>query len=161
MTYTLKTLATDDEWRAFHDIRRIELFEARGRFGIYDAQHPDDRLADNTPLLLIWNEIPVGVMRLDDRHDGTGVVRLVAITGAEQRRGHGRRMQELLEARCRDQGIRMLYVNAAPQAVGFYERTGWTKYVWDPAELVSIASECIQMRKPVASYSIDLTRISD
>lgn len=149
MGHTLTAPATEDEWRAFHDIRRVELFESRGRFGVYDPDHPDDRLPANLPLLLCLDGRPIGTVRLDDLGGGAGVVRLVAITRSEQSRGHGRIMQTMVEAVCRDRGIDTLHVNAAPTAVGYYEKTGWSPYVWDAAELVGIASDCVQMRKPV------------
>ena len=38
-------------------------------------------------------------------------------------------------------------VNAAGTAMGYYEKTGWHRHVWDASELVDLASDCIQMRK--------------
>ena len=43
--------------------------------------------------------------------------------------------------------LKQMRVNAAPDAVGFYEKTGWHEESWDPEELVGIASNCIQMVK--------------
>jgi N-acetylglutamate synthase-like GNAT family acetyltransferase len=149
MGYALEQPARPEQWTAFHAIRRVELFEARGRIGVYDADHADDRTPANSPLLLSLDGARVGVMRLDNRGDGTGIVRLVAVAAAAQGRGHGRVLQALLEARCRGQGIHTLFVNSAPAAIGFYEKTGWTRFVWDEAELAGIAAGCIQMRRPV------------
>ncbi|GJD72546.1 hypothetical protein CFIICLFH_0763 [Methylobacterium goesingense] len=44
-------------------------------------------------------------------------------------------------------GIHTLHVNAAPDAVGFYEATDWHRFAWDAAELVGHAIDGIQMRK--------------
>jgi len=44
-------------------------------------------------------------------------------------------------------GILTLYVNAVPEAVGYYRKLGWMPEIWDEAELVGIASECLQMSK--------------
>ena len=101
----------------------------------------------NTPLLLKHDGRPVGTIRLDDLGDGTGVVRLVAVVQDVQGRGHGRAMSQLWDERARAKGLRTLYVNAAPEAVGFYEKMGWERHVWDAAELVGIAADCVQMRK--------------
>ena len=38
------------EWRAYHDIRRRVLFEARGE--PYDENHPDEHASGNYPKLL-------------------------------------------------------------------------------------------------------------
>lgn len=147
MGYELVDVTAPDDWRVFHDIRRTELFEARGRFGIYSDMHPDDHVPHHHPLLLKSDGIPVGVLRLDEFGDGRGAIRLVAVTAAEQGRGHGAVMSALVDARARALGIHTLLVNSAPTAVGFYEKTGWHRFAWDPGELVSIAQDAVQMRK--------------
>jgi hypothetical protein len=43
----------------------------------------------------------------------------------------------------------MLKVNAVPTAVGFYEKTGWLRQIWGPAELAGIAADCVQMVKTI------------
>ncbi len=149
MAYELAPPATPDEWQAFHDIRRTELFERKGRHGVYDPNHPHDRDPRNEPLLLRLGGRPVGTVRLDNFGDGTGVVRMVAVTAGEQGRGHGRTMQEMVELLARGRGIRTLYVNAAPTAVGFYEKTGWSRFNWNPGELIGIAADCVQMQKEI------------
>jgi N-acetylglutamate synthase-like GNAT family acetyltransferase len=149
MHYELLPPATSDEWQAFHDIRRTELFENRGRHGVYNDRHPDDFVPANQPLLLRCDGRAIGSMRLDDRGDGTGVMRLVAVTSAEQGKGHGRAMQALADDLARQRGMRELYINSAPMAVGFYEKTGWTRHIWDADELVGVAADCVQMRKPL------------
>lgn len=147
MAYRLDVPATPSEWQAYHDIRRVELFENKGRFGIYDPDYPDELDPRNTRLLLSDGDRPLGTARFDDSGDGTGIVRLVAVLAAEQGRGHGRAMQALLDAFAGARGIHTLYINAAPEAVGFYEKCGWHRHVWDSAELEGIAKDCIQMRK--------------
>ena len=149
MTYSLGPPASAEEWQAFHDIRRTELFEARGRFGMYDPDHPHDRDPANRPLLLKCGGAPVATVRLDDFGDHTGAVRLVAVVRGEQGRGHGRVLQRLVEAAARERGIDTLYVNAAPTAIGYYEKTGWERFVWDAEELAGMAEDCIQMRKRI------------
>lgn len=147
MGYELIEVSAPEDWAAFHAIRRTELFEARGRFGIYNDRHPDDFADFAHPYLLKLDGRPLGTTRLDVRGDHTGIFRLVAITAVAQRQGHGRVLSELVEAKARTLGISTLYVNAAAEAVGYYEKTGWTPYLWDEAELVGIASTCVQMRK--------------
>ena len=139
--------ASEEDWRAFHDIREAVLFVGRGKVGVYDRRHPDDYSRANHPLLLKLDGRPVGTVRLDDLGDSTGVVRLVAIAPEEQGKGHGRAMAEQCDGLARRLGIHTLYVNAAPEALGFYEKLGWERHVWNLAELAGIAEDCIQMRK--------------
>ncbi len=145
--YALIEVSEPADWSAYHAIRRTELFEARGRFGIYDENYPGERLPGMHPYLLKRDGAPLGTARLDIRGDGSAVVRLVAITAAEQGRGHGRALESLIAEEARAFGARVLYVNAAPTAVGFYEKAGWKRHVWDASELTGPGSDCIQMRK--------------
>jgi GNAT superfamily N-acetyltransferase len=149
MNYELVEVTEPDDWTAYHTIRRQELFEARGRHGIYDPNRPDERRPGMHPYLLKVDGRPLGTTRLDIRDDGTCIFRLVAITAAEQSKGHGRVLGSMVEDKARGHGAHTAYVNAAPTALGYYESTGWQRYVWDEEELVSIASDCIQMRKPL------------
>jgi N-acetylglutamate synthase-like GNAT family acetyltransferase len=146
MTHSLDPPITEADWQAFHDIREAVLWTARGKSG-YDRRYVDDYdVPANTPLLLKHDGRPIGTVRLDDRGDGTGVLRLIAVVATAQSRGHGRALVELVKARASARGMRTLFINAAPEAVGFYEKSGWVRYVWDEAELRGIAADCIQMR---------------
>lgn len=150
MGYELRAVATPEDWRAMHDIRRAELF-APGRHGdevVYDENHPHDREPGNVPYLLLLDGRPIGVTRLD-RRGVEGVVRLVAIARVDQRKGHGRVLGKLIEAEARRIGIRRLMLNAHRSAVGFYERTGWQREEWDPSEMVGLAADCVQMVKGI------------
>ncbi|ODT79340.1 MAG: hypothetical protein ABS76_21075 [Pelagibacterium sp. SCN 64-44] len=147
MGYKLIDVVEPQDWADFHAIRRAELFEAKGRFGVYDDRHPDDRADFAHPYLLKLDEQALGTVRLDLFGDGRAAVRLVAISAGAQGRGHGRAMDRLVAERARGFGVHMLLVNAAAEAVGFYEKIGWERFDWDPAELVNIAAACIQMRK--------------
>lgn len=148
MTLELRAVQSDDEWAAMHDIRRRVLF-APGRHAtdiVYDDNHPDDRAPENVPHILMLDEQPIGVARLDLKGDHA-VVRLVAISPEHQRNGFGEIMDKMLTEKCWELGVKQMRVNAAPDAVGFYEKTGWRKESWDPEELVGIASNCVQMVK--------------
>ena len=146
MTYELVDVETPADWRAYHAIRRDVLWTARGRPG-YDDTRPDEHAPGNYPLLLKCDGVPVATTRLDTRADGAGVVRLVAVTAATQGQGHGRALSRLVEERARQLGLTMLYVNAVSNAVGFYRKTGWHDFPWDPAELADTFAVCLQMRK--------------
>jgi GNAT superfamily N-acetyltransferase len=151
MALELRPVQTDEEWAAMHDIRRATLF-APGRSKVdvvYDDNHPDDRAEGHVPHLLMLDEEPIGMARLDLKGD-IAIVRLVAIVAARRRQGFGELMDKMLTEKAWELGVRQLRVNAAPDAVGFYEKTGWRREVWDKEELVGIASTCVQMVKDLA-----------
>jgi hypothetical protein len=62
------------------------LFEARGHFGVYDENHPDETVPTNHPKLLLYGLEPVGTVRIDI--DGAvAALRRVAIRANLQRQG--------------------------------------------------------------------------
>ena len=113
-----------EHWEAYHRIRRSVLYEGRGRVGVYDANHPDDCAPGHHPLLLLEGSRPVGVARLDV-HGDYGIVRTVAISPDVQRAGYGRRLMAGVERLAAEVGLSRLEVNAAADAVGFYQALGW------------------------------------
>ncbi len=145
-SYQLIKITSSNHWQAYHHIRRKVLWENRGKTN-YDDQHADEHLPNHHPLLLLLNNEPIGTTRLDDLKNGCGVVRLVAISDDFQKSGHGRQLSLFVENFARGLGIKTLYVNAAPEALGFYKKTGWEPYEWDANELAGIAEDCVQMRK--------------
>lgn len=147
MSYELIEVTDPADWAAYHAIRRQELFEARGRHGIYNENHPDEYAPNAHCYLLKLDGKPLGTTRLDIWADGTAIVRMVAITAAEQGKGHGRALMQIVEERARGFGAPAAFLNAADTATGFYRRTGWHDHVWDQAELDSFAQGCTQMRK--------------
>src|SRR5919106_2821170 len=92
--YRLKELATETDWQAYHKIRRRALFEARGRVGVYQEDHPDEHAEGNHPLLFTLDGEPVGTVRVDYLPDATAAIRMVAIAEHHQRQGHGRRCSD-------------------------------------------------------------------
>lgn len=144
--YELRPVRSPGEWQTLHAIRRTVLFPP-GRLSVeYDENHPDDRAEGNVPFLLLRDAEPIGVVRLDFR--GTvAIVRLVAVAEGQQRQGHGRQLDTLIEIEARRRGASSLRVNAAPDAVGYYEKLGWQHAFWDKGELTVIAEDCIQMTK--------------
>lgn len=121
---TLASPTTDELWAAYHDIRRTILFEGRGRFGVYDASHPDEHKANYFPKLLLLDGSPIGTIRIDI-HGEIAHFRLVAIAESHQRRGFGHALLVLAEAFARERGATRVKVASAPDAVGFYQRSGY------------------------------------
>ena len=131
--YDLKSPDLPADWRAYHEIRRVVLFEDRGIFGVYRDDHPDERAKGNHPFLLTFNKEPIGTLRIDCQPDGAAILRLVAIATAYQGRGHGRELLSRAEAFARVRGAKRILVNAAVEALGFYSRAGYRQETWrDP-----------------------------
>jgi N-acetylglutamate synthase-like GNAT family acetyltransferase len=147
MNYDLIVVTSPEEWERYHFIRRTELFEARGRFGVYDPKHADEFLPNHFPLLLKLDGQGIATTRLDIRDGDVAIVRLVAVVRSEQGRGHGRVLAARTEAFARDLGVAKLVVNAAANAVGFYQRLGFLPEPWDPSELVGWNADSVQMAK--------------
>jgi GNAT superfamily N-acetyltransferase len=122
--YELRPPATDEEWRAFHAIRRKVLFENRGKGESYIENHPDDAKPGNHPLVLLYKGDIIGVMRLDVV-EAEAWLRRVAIREDLQRVGHGRVLLRLAEAFAKAQACNEIRTNAAVESVGFYERCGY------------------------------------
>jgi GNAT superfamily N-acetyltransferase len=124
--HDLRTPRDDEEWRAFHAIRRKVLFENRGKSEAYDENHPEDRKLGNHPLVFVYRGEIIGVLRIDV----VGTVawlRRVAIRADLQRLGHGRVLLRLAEEFAEAEGCDEMRSNAALEAVGFYERCGYTR----------------------------------
>lgn len=123
--YELRTPSSTEEWQAYHSIRRRVLFENRGQFGVYDENHPDEHSKGNHPLLLLLDGEAIGVIRVDI-NGNQAIFRRVAIREDLQRAGHGRVLLALAESFAQEKGCLHIWSDVAPDAVGFYERCGYT-----------------------------------
>ena len=123
--YELRTPNSTAEWQAYHAIRRKVLFENRGQFGVYDENHPDEHSKGNHPLLLLLDSKAIGVIRVDI-NGNQAMFRRVAIREDLQRAGHGRVLLTLAESLAQEKGCLQIWSEVAPDAVGFYERCGYT-----------------------------------
>lgn len=145
----LVVISTEADWSDCHRIRKAELHDARGRREIYPARRADDYEHDHFPLLLKVDGKSVATARLDVLRPGLAAARLVAVSKDEQGRGYGRLLQDLIEHFALFRNVTKLVVNAAPSAIGFYEKNGFTREVWDPAELVGPSADAVQMAKEI------------
>jgi GNAT superfamily N-acetyltransferase len=125
------------DWTAYHAIRRRVLFENRGLFGVYDENHPDDRALAHHPLLLLYQDEPTGVIRIDVK-DQIAWFRRVAVREDWQRRGHGKVLLQLAEIFARAAGCDVVRSNVAVDAVGFYERCGFLRDLSQPVNTDSM-----------------------
>ena len=123
--YVLRSPSSTEEWEAYHGVRRKVLFENRGRIGVYDKNHPDEGREGNYPLILLLDGGVIGVIRVDI-NGKQAIFRRVAIREDLQRAGHGGALLALAESFARTKGCDYIWSDVAPDAVGFYERCGYT-----------------------------------
>ena len=124
--HELRAPRSDEEWSTFHAIRRKVLFENRGKGESYIENHPDDFKTDHHPLILLYKGVVVGVIRVEVC-ETVAWFRRVAIREDLQRLGHGRVLLRLAEAFAKAEGCNEVRSNAAVEAVGFYERCGYSR----------------------------------
>ena len=123
--HELVTPTDPAQWRAYHDIRRRVLFEARGQFGVYDESRPDEKAPGHHPKLLLYRGDPIGVVRIDIDAT-TAIFRRVAVRADVQRLGHGRVLLMLAQRFAQESGCVRLVSYVATDAVEFYQRCGFT-----------------------------------
>ena len=138
--YELKAPSSAEEWQGYHSIRRKVLFENRGQFGVYDENHPDELTKGNYPLLLLLDGEAIGTIRVDI--DGNqAIFRRIAIREDLQLAGHGRVLLALAESIAREKECSNVWSDVAADAVGFYERCGYTFVPWKPITRVSVSMQ--------------------
>ena len=152
--HALRTPQTQEEWRAFHAIRRKVLFENRGKAEVYIENHPDDSKPGNHPLILVYGDAVVGVLRLDIA-ERVAWLRRVAIRDDLQRQGQGRVLLRLAESFAKAEGCDEMRSNAAVEAVEFYERCGYERDLSRPAPV-----NAVSVRKSLR-HMIDSVRHED
>lgn len=157
MMYELIKITAAQDWQAYHQIRRKVLWQDRGQ-NDYDVNCAEEYEPSNHPMLFKVDACAVGTARVDMLDQGQAIVRLVAINTGLQRQGLGRVMSSLIESYASSLGIVSLFVNAAPQAVGFYQKLGWHCYIWDKEEQAGVAAECTQMRKRLKTLQYEFSR---
>ena len=120
--YRLHRPQCDQDWQAFHGIRRK----------VFHLPRPDEPTSpDCHPLLLFLEDQPIGAIQVDDLQNAAAALRLVAIDPAWQGGGHGRVMLERAEQFVRDLGCNKAVVYATPEAAGFYQTAGYDEEDWD------------------------------
>ena len=123
--YRFITPVNEVEWAAYHAIRKHVLFDARGRFGVYNENHPDEYVVGHYSKLLLADDDPVGVVRVDVT-GSRATLRRVAIRADMQRRGHGRVLLESAVAFAGTFGCLEIESHVAVDAVEFYLKCGFS-----------------------------------
>ncbi len=135
--YRLEPPRCDQDWHAYHGIRRK----------VFHLPRPDEPISsDCHPLLLFLEDKPIGAIQVDDLQNAAAALRLVAIDPAWQGGGHGRIMVEQAEKFARSLGCEKAVVYSTPEAAGFYQTIGYDEEDWDVVWMGGI----VQMLKKLA-----------
>jgi len=120
--YRLGKPRTQEEWQAYHGIRRK----------VFNLPRPEEpNGAGCHAMLLFVDDTPVGAIQIDDLQNRSAALRLVAIDPAHQGSGHGRAMLRQAEEFARRIGCCQAVVYATPEAAGFYAESGYDEEDWD------------------------------
>lgn len=120
--YRLDSPRCDQDWQAYHGIRRK----------VFHLPRPVEEISpDCHALLLFLGDQPIGAIQVDDLRNAAAALRLVAIDPSFQGGGHGRVMLERAEQYVRDLGCSKAVVYATPEAAGFYQSVGYDEEDWD------------------------------
>jgi GrpB-like predicted nucleotidyltransferase (UPF0157 family)/GNAT superfamily N-acetyltransferase len=120
---------TDREWRAYHRIRKQEIFDVIGIE--YDPEHYTLTDQSHMHLVLYTGAEVVGVAHIEWLNDTEAALRPFAIDQLYQRIGLGSIFLVNIEKWLKQQGCHLLKLHANPQAVGFYERQGYSYMPFD------------------------------
>ena len=134
--FSLRAPRSSREWARYHEIRRRCLFEKYNGKGTpyyfeYDPDHPDEHDPANHPLVLLDGGRVIGTIRIDLKHDGRAIFRLVAIDDPWQGQGFGTTLLALAESYARDCGADTICLNSVPDAYRFYTRHGFVPERWE------------------------------
>ena len=120
--YRLDSPRCDQDWQAYHGIRRR----------VFHLPRPVEEISpDCHALLLFLEDQPIGAIQVDDLRNAAAALRLVAIDPPFQGGGHGRAMLERAEQYVRALGCSRAVVYATPEAAGFYQSAGYDEEDWD------------------------------
>ena len=141
--FALPPARSPREWAAYHAIRRDAIFAALLPGQPYNEQDADEFAPDHCPHVLLRDDEVVGVVRIDLIGKKQAGLRLVAIRGDLQRRGHGRVLLRLAEEAARALGKTEIVINAHPTSLGFYLANGYREGEWSdvrplPATLIRV-----------------------
>ena len=143
MPYRLAPPSCRADWDVYHRIRQDVLLESRK----YAMEHPDEEdEPGHHPLLLWWDDRPIGTIRIDKLDARAAALRLVAIDPAFQGQGHGGALLADAERFARRLGCEKAVVYSTTEAIGYYEAGGFIEDEWADHEIAGVA----QMVKPLS-----------
>jgi predicted acetyltransferase/GNAT superfamily N-acetyltransferase len=134
VNYELARPSTAAEWAAYHDIRRVAIFERYLPGQTYDPEDADEFKELNFPHLLRHDVDAIGTLRIDVLGDARAAFRLIAIRPDLQGQGHGAALLRLAEERAAAFGCGEVVLNAIKPALGFYRKHGYEPGAWFDVE---------------------------
>jgi GNAT superfamily N-acetyltransferase len=144
--YCLRPARSEQEWTAYHAIRRDAIFAPLLPGQAYDERDPDEFGPGNLPHVLIRDGEVVGTVRIDLIDDTQAGLRLIGIHPDLQRQGLGAVLLGLAEQAARAFGRTEVIINAHPTSLTFYLANGYREGAWRdkgpvPATLIRVGKQ--------------------
>jgi GNAT superfamily N-acetyltransferase len=131
--HSLRPTQSDDDWIAYHAIRRESIFALYFTAEAYDEKHSDESRPENLPHVLVCGEAVVGTVRIDLIDRTRAGFRLIGIKAGLQRQGHGTVLLRLAEQLVLGRGRREITINATARSLPFYLKHGYAEGPWKDA----------------------------
>lgn len=112
------------EWEAYHRIRKEVIFD---RMKIqYDPEHISIKDPQNKHFILYQGADIIGVAHVESLSLSEVALRPFAIDVPYQNKGLGSQFLPIIEKWIKEQGYRVIRLNAEPKAIKFYQRLGYS-----------------------------------
>jgi len=131
--YVLRPAQSENDWAAYHAIRRDAIFALYFPHQPYDDTHPDEFKPGNLPLVLLHGGEAVGTVRIDFLDQTRAGLRLIAVKPGLQRLGHGTALLDAAESFLKQRGTREITINATSLSLPFYLGHGYRRGEWKDA----------------------------
>src|SRR5712692_27445 len=118
--YSLRPPRSNEDWAAYHLIRRDSIFALHLPQQAYDPDDPDEFKPGNLPHVLSYDGEIIGAIRIDLIDQTRAGLRLIAIKKGYQQCGHGKVLLRLAENIARALGREEITINSHPTALTFY-----------------------------------------
>lgn len=129
---TMVEALLNQEWDAYHRIRKTLLFEPRGVQ--YDPHHPSITAENHYNFVLMRGTDIIGAIAVELLDNERAALRSLVIDTPYQNRGYGDKFLRMIERWILHQNRTKIVLHSVPQAVSFYKRAG---YLEEPFNEVS------------------------
>ena len=122
MTFTIKPPESSEEFKQYFKLRWQIL---RAPWGEPEGSEVDDIEERCFHIMATGDGETIGVGRLQYNSEDEAQIRYMAVAGAYERSGIGRKIVEALEREAAANSVQTVVLDAREPAVGFYEKLGY------------------------------------
>lgn len=138
---------TPGEWGAYHRIRKEQIYDMLGIK--YDPNHPTLTQENHFHFVLSLGTQIIGLAHIEFLDKDRAALRPFAIDTPYHKQGHGTWFLAQLESWLAHQGKSLLLFHAAPSAVPFYQKHGYSPMAFDEGKKTSY--EVVDMGKTLGT----------